>query len=103
MIPWNHGTFTSGVPNMTMRNGMIALIVPEIRNDYFASLVDYATEASKHSGYDISIYISNESFENEKRIFRKLLQRFSHLLLIGFGFGLDCHRNNRVGEGDAFQ
>lgn len=69
------------VPNQYARglargkSGMIALVVPEIRNDYFASLVDYATEASKQSGYNISIYISNESFEDEKRIFRKLLQQ----------------------------
>jgi LacI family transcriptional regulator len=69
------------VPNQYARglargkSGMIALVVPEIRNDYFASLVGYATEASKQCGYDISIYISNESLEDEKRIFRKLLQQ----------------------------
>jgi LacI family transcriptional regulator len=57
------------------RSGIIALIVPEIRNDYFASMVDYATEASKQSGYDLAVYISNESFDDEKRIFRKLLQQ----------------------------
>ena len=76
------------VPNQYARglargkSGMIALVVPEIRNDYFASLVEYATEASKQSGYDISIYISNESFENEKRIFRKLLQQNVETVII---------------------
>lgn len=76
------------VPNQYARglargkSGMIALVVPEIRNDYFASLVDYVTEASKQSGYNLSIFISNESFEDEKRIFRKLLQQNVEAIII---------------------
>lgn len=57
------------------RSGMMALVVPEIRNYYFASLVKYATEASRLAGYEMTTFITNESLEDERRIMRKLLQQ----------------------------
>src|SRR5581483_247671 len=34
---------------------------------------------------------------------RQLGQRLAHLLLVGLGLGLDCHRDHRLGELDGFQ
>jgi len=56
------------------RSGHIGLIVPDIQNVYYASLVHHINAATAASGYQLTILISNESREKESRMIRSLLQ-----------------------------
>ena len=56
------------------RSGHIGLIVPDIQNVYYASLVHHINAATAASGYQLTILISNESPDKERRLIRSLVQ-----------------------------
>jgi len=64
------------------RSSTIALVVPDIENGYYSSLVKHVALESRVSGFDVSIHITNESIENEWRIMRRLVQRNIEAILL---------------------
>ena len=56
------------------KSANIGLIVPDIQNVFYASLVHHINAATAASGYRLTILISNESPETERRLVRTLEQ-----------------------------
>jgi len=56
------------------RSGHIGLVVPDIQNVYYASLIHHINAATAASGYQLTILISNESLEKERSMIRSLVQ-----------------------------
>ncbi len=57
-----------------LRN-MIALIVPNINHRFFLNIIYHLTNISYENNYVLSIYQSNENFDHERSIIRKLIQQ----------------------------
>lgn len=49
------------------RSGMVGLVVPDIENSYYASLVKELSEGMASSGYSLSIFISGNDPKKEER------------------------------------
>lgn len=62
------------------RSGTIALVVPDIENVFFASLVKHISSLAP--GYDVTISITNESLETEWRTLKKLIQQRAEAILL---------------------
>ena len=56
------------------RSRNIGLIVPDIQNVFYASLVHYINAETAAAGYQLTILISDESIETERRMVRTLEQ-----------------------------
>jgi DNA-binding LacI/PurR family transcriptional regulator len=57
------------------RTTIIGVIVPEIKHDFFASVISGIEEVAYHSGYTIIVCQSNESFEREVLNTNSLIQQ----------------------------
>ena len=55
------------------RSIAIGLMVPDIENPFYASLVKEVSMAAEKAGYRLSIYISNDSAERERSIISELM------------------------------
>lgn len=64
------------------RSGTIALVVPEIENLYYASMVNYVTAEAKAMGYDVYIAMTHESIRDEWRILRRMTQQRTEAILL---------------------
>ena len=65
------------------KSNMIGLIVPDIQNVYYASLVDYISRGLRNSGYGLFISISENSRKREKQIVQEMIQnRMDGVLLV---------------------
>ena len=62
------------------RSGTVALVIPDIENVYFASLVKHVTGLVP--GYDVTIAITNESIDAEWRTLKKLAQQRVEAILL---------------------
>jgi LacI family transcriptional regulator len=62
------------------RSGAIALVVPDIENVFFASLVKHITSAT--TGYDVTISITNESIETEWHTISAHIQQHAEAILL---------------------
>ena len=62
------------------RSGTIALVVPDIENVFFASLVKHISNIA--SGYGVTISITNESLEAERRTLEALIQQHAEAILL---------------------
>ena len=49
------------------RSGMLGVVVPDIENVYYASLVKELSDRVSHSGYSLSIFISSNDPKKEER------------------------------------
>lgn len=68
---------------VTNKSNMIGLIVPDIENVYYASLVDCITREMRNSGYGLFIAISENSRTREKQIVREMIEnRMDGVLLV---------------------
>ena len=64
------------------RSGTIALVVPDVENLYFASMIRHVIEQARELGYDVNISMSNENINDEWRIMRRMIaQRCEAILL----------------------
>lgn len=64
------------------RSGTVALVVPEIENLYYASMVKYVTMEAKAAGYDVYIAMTQESIRDEWRILRRMAQQRTEAILL---------------------
>jgi len=64
------------------RTGTIALVVPEIENLYYASMVKHVTTEAKNAGYDVYIAMTQESIRDEWRILRRMVQQRTEAILL---------------------
>ncbi len=65
------------------KSNMIGLIVPDIQNVYYASLVDSISRGLRNSGYGLFIAISENSRKREKQIVQEMIQnRMDGVLLV---------------------
>lgn len=64
------------------RTGTIALVVPEIENLYYASMVKHVTMEAKNAGYDVYIAMTQESARDEWRILRRMVQQRTDAILL---------------------
>lgn len=64
------------------RTGTIALVVPEIENLYYASMVKHVTMEAKNAGYDVYIAMTQESIRDEWRILRRIAQQRTEAILL---------------------
>lgn len=64
------------------RTGTIALVVPEIENLYYASMVKNVTMEAKNAGYDVYIAMTQESIRDEWRILRRMVQQRTEAILL---------------------
>ena len=64
------------------RSGTIALVVPEIENLYYASMVECVTVEAKAAGYDVYIAMSHDSLQDEWRILRRMAQQRAEAILL---------------------
>ncbi|NDP23129.1 MAG: LacI family transcriptional regulator [Paludibacter sp.] len=55
-------------------NNAIALIVPNINHSFFADIVSQLTDIAFQKGYVISVFQSNEKYEQEKEIINTIIQ-----------------------------
>ncbi len=68
---------------VTKKSNMICLIVPDIENVYYASLVDCISREMRNSGYGLFIAISENSRTREKQIIREMIEnRMDGVLLV---------------------
>ena len=58
----------------SLRN-MIGLIVPEINDRFFSNVINYLTDVAYENNYMLSIYQSNENFDQECGFIEKLIQQ----------------------------
>lgn len=56
-----------------MENKTIALLVPNISNPFFATLIDYICKNFNKCGYQIALYNTTESLEQEKEAIKNIL------------------------------
>lgn len=56
-----------------MENRTIALLVPNISNPFFATLIDYICKNFNKCGYQIALYNTTESLEQEKEAIKNIL------------------------------
>lgn len=70
--------------NLARKNNFsLGLIVPDIENVFYASLVKHINEEAKRRGYSLMIAISQNSAENEKKIIEDMIQnRISGLIIV---------------------
>lgn len=60
----------------------IAVVIPEVGNSFFASVIKGIESVARVQGYHVLIYLSNESFEKERMILESLqLGRIDGLLM----------------------
>ena len=64
------------------RSGRIALAVPDIQNVYYASLVHYVNLAADAAGYQLSIFLTNESLSRERAVMRSIVQNNMEAVLL---------------------
>ncbi len=65
------------------KSNMIGLIVPDIENVYYASLVSFISRVLRNSGYGLFISISENSRKREKRIVQEMIEnRMDGVLLV---------------------
>ena len=64
------------------RSGRIALAVPDIQNVYYASLVHYVNLAADAAGYQLSIFLTNESLSWERAVMRSIVQNNMEAVLL---------------------
>ena len=62
------------------RSGTVALVVPDIENVFFASLVKHVSNIV--TGYEVTISITNESIEAEWRTLKTLVQQNAEAILL---------------------
>ena len=55
-------------------NNAIALIVPNINHSFFADVISQLTDIAYQKGYVISVFQSNEKYEQEKEIINTIIQ-----------------------------
>ena len=68
---------------VTNKSNMICLVVPDIENVYYASLVDCISREMRNSGYGLFIAISENSRTREKQIIREMIEnRMDGVLLV---------------------
>jgi LacI family transcriptional regulator len=79
----NHRTYSIGV------------IVPEIANPFFSSVIGGIEEVAYQRGYQVMIYQSHDSYEREVSSTRHLLQRRADGLLISIASGTPTHEHFR--------
>lgn len=53
---------------------VIAIIVPNINHNFFSNIVSYITNLAVDSGYIVSIFQSNENYEQEVEIINSVIQ-----------------------------
>ena len=56
------------------KSNMIGLIVPDIQNVYYASLVSFTARVLRNSGYGLFISISENSRKREKQIVQEMIE-----------------------------
>ena len=65
------------------KSNMIGLIVPDIQNVYYASLVSFTARVLRNSGYGLFISISENSRKREKQIVQEMIEnRMDGVLLV---------------------
>jgi LacI family transcriptional regulator len=64
------------------RSGTIALVVPDVENLYYASMVKYVSMEAKAAGYDVYIAMTQESIRDEWRILRRMAQQRTEAILL---------------------
>ena len=57
----------------SVRNA-VAVIVPNINHNFFSNVVSIVTDLASKEGYLVSVFQSNESFEQEKKIIDTVIQ-----------------------------
>ena len=66
------------------KSGTIGVIIPNIENTFFASVLSGIEARAQKAGLQVITYISNESFEPEKQITEMLTSGFVDGVLIAF-------------------
>ncbi len=62
------------------RSGTVALVIPDIENVFFASLVKHVSNIA--TSYGVTISITNESLEAERRTIEALIQQRAEAILL---------------------
>ncbi|HEX7367893.1 MAG TPA: LacI family DNA-binding transcriptional regulator, partial [Pelobium sp.] len=63
------------------KSQMIAVIIPEISNNFFALAIDGIEEVVRQEGYQLLIYLSHESHQKEVEILEKMDGRVDGVLM----------------------
>lgn len=53
---------------------VIAVIVPNINHNFFSNIVSYTANLAVQNGYVVSVFQSNESYEQEQEIIKSIIQ-----------------------------
>ena len=64
------------------RSGSIALVLPDVENQYFASVIHHVANECKAAGYDMTIAITHDEAEEEWHILRRLCQEHTEAILL---------------------
>lgn len=64
------------------RSGRIALAVPDIQNVFYASFVHHVNMAADAAGYQLSIFLTNESLSQERAVMRSIVQNNMEAVLL---------------------
>lgn len=68
------------IPNLSARNlarresGCLGLIIPDVENVFYASLVKYINDATKEKGYNLIIAVSENNPQAEKKIISNMIE-----------------------------
>ena len=68
------------IPNLSARklarreSGCLGLIIPDIENVFYASLVKHINDATKERGYNLIIAVSENNPESEKKIISNMIE-----------------------------
>ena len=75
-------------PNAAARNlarrksGALGLIVPDIENVFYASLVKYINERVKQKGYSLNIAISDNNCKTEEKLIKQMIENRAEGVII---------------------
>ncbi len=64
------------------RSGSIALVLPDVENQYFASVIHHVANECKAAGYGMTIAITHDDAEEEWNILRRLCQEHTEAILL---------------------
>lgn len=70
---YNYQVNTAALGLRTNKTKLIGIIVPEINNDFFASILSGMEQVAEREGYNLLICQSNESREKELKLVKSLL------------------------------
>lgn len=68
----------------------LGLIVPDIENPFFASMINQVSRAAHRAGFELGIYIANDSIQHERELINNLQNQNFRAVLVAANVTTPC-------------